>query len=158
MRPFQDSLPMMLYRVLGELLPHFRVIFSEFGLTEQQWRVLRVLWQRDARPLLALSEDTLIPGPSLVGVVDRLQRAELVRRQRSSDDRRLVRIVLTPKGRGLEEQVTPRVDAVYLALEELLSTREWGLLRDYLGKIIDRAHLLDQQNRAATQKGGADEP
>ena len=153
MRAFQESLPMMLYRVLGQVLPRFRVIFAEFGLTEQQWRVLRVLWERDGVPLLALSEATLIPGPSLVGVVDRLQRADLVNRRRSKDDRRLVRVVLTPAGRALEEKVTPRVDAAYEALEAVLSTGEWRLLRDCLGKIIDGSHSLEAPTRESNGGG-----
>ena len=145
---------MMLYRVLGQVLPRFRVIFAEFGLTEKQWRVLRVLWERDGIPLLALSEETLIPGPSLVGVIDRLQREDLVGRRRSKDDRRLVRVILTPSGRALEGQVTPKVDAAYQALEEILSQHEWRLLRDCLGKIIDQSHSLDERVQAPTLKGG----
>ena len=158
MRAFQQSLPMLLYRVLGRVLPRFRVIFSEFGLTEQQWRVLRVLWEQDGIPLLVLSEETLISGPSLVGVVDRLERADLVSRCRSSRDRRRVRVVLTPRGRALEGQVTPRVDAAYQALEEILSQDEWWLLRDCLGKIIDQSHSLDQRIQAPIHNEGTHEP
>jgi DNA-binding MarR family transcriptional regulator len=44
---FTRSLPMMLYRTLDTVMPRFRSIFNEFGLTEQQWRVLRVLWETD---------------------------------------------------------------------------------------------------------------
>ncbi len=47
MQEFSHSLPMMLYRTLDTVMPRFRQIFSEFGLTEQQWRVLRVLWQHE---------------------------------------------------------------------------------------------------------------
>ena len=44
---FSRSLPMMLIRALDAVMPRFRDIFKEFGLTEQQWRVLRVLWEQD---------------------------------------------------------------------------------------------------------------
>lgn len=158
MKTFQESLPMMLYRVLGQVLPHFRSIFSEFGLTEQQWRVLRVLWERDGIPVLVLSEETLIPGPSLVGVVDRLQRAGLVGRQRCLHDRRLVRVVLTRKARSLEARVTPKVDAAYEALEGLLSVDEWELLREVLSKIIARSHALDAQVREPEPAEESHEP
>jgi DNA-binding MarR family transcriptional regulator len=85
---FSRSLPMMLYRTLDTVMPRFRRIFSDFGITEQQWRVLRVLWEHDAVTINRLAELTLIPAPSLVGVVDRLERNELVIRQRSQADRR----------------------------------------------------------------------
>jgi DNA-binding MarR family transcriptional regulator len=47
MEEFSRSLPMLLYRTLDAVMPRFRRIFNEFGLTEQQWRVLRVLWQHE---------------------------------------------------------------------------------------------------------------
>ena len=85
---FSQSLPMVLYRTLDAVMPRFRKIFNEFGLTEQQWRVLRVLWDEEALTFNRLAALTLIPPPSLVGIVDRMERAELVTRQRSEADRR----------------------------------------------------------------------
>ena len=60
---------MRLYRALDAVMPAFRQVFSEFGLTEQQWRVLRVLWEQGAVPLSSLASATLIPAPSLVAGV-----------------------------------------------------------------------------------------
>ena len=96
---FTRSLPMMLYRSLDVLMPRFRRIFSDFGLTEQQWRVLRVLWEQQDVTLNELSGVTLIPAPSLVGVVDRLQAMGLVERRRSDADRRKVYVLATREGR-----------------------------------------------------------
>ena len=42
---FQTSLPMMLIRALDHIMPKFRTIFKQFGITEQQARVVRILWQ-----------------------------------------------------------------------------------------------------------------
>ena len=75
---FTHSLPMMLYRTLDAVMPRFRKIFNDFDLTEQQWRVLRVLWETDHTTIMELSEATLLPAPSLVGIVDRLERDQLV--------------------------------------------------------------------------------
>ena len=75
---FSGSLPMMLYRALDVVMPRFRRIFNEFGLTEQQWRVLRVLWETEEIAFRELSDITLIPAPSLVGVIDRLAKQRLV--------------------------------------------------------------------------------
>ena len=60
---FSGSLPMMLYRALDTVMPRFRKVFNEFGLTEQQWRVLRVLWEQDEIAFNQLSALTLIPPP-----------------------------------------------------------------------------------------------
>ncbi len=38
MQDFAASLPMLLYRALHTVMPRFRAIFAESGLTEPQWR------------------------------------------------------------------------------------------------------------------------
>ena len=110
---FSRSLPMMLYRALDTVMPRFRKIFNEFGLTEQQWRVLRVLWEHQDIAFHALAEFTLIPAPSLVGVVDRLSKSGLVERRRSESDRRNVSIRTTSRDlnrlmRNFKEKSTVR--------------------------------------------------
>ena len=149
MKPFDNSLPMMLYRTLDAVMPAFRSIFARFGLTEQQWRVLRVLWDEDAKPLLALAQSTLIQAPSLVGVVDRLHRDGLVERRRSEVDRRVVRVCLTEAGRALKTRVTPLVDAAYAELEATVSDVEWAELLVTLDKVAVRA-------RSASSKAGTE--
>lgn len=132
---FNRSLPMMLYRTLDAVMPRFRKIFNEFGLTEQQWRVLRVLWEQEAVTLNRLADQTLIPAPSLVGIVDRLERDELVTRQRSEIDRRKVNVVLTSQGAGLEEIVMPRVAAAYAELKQSIDGETWSSVLEGLQKI-----------------------
>ncbi len=72
MQEFSRTQPMMLYRALDTVMLRFRRIFNEFGLTEQQWRIPRELWQHEGIVFREFAEITLIPAPSLVGVVDRL--------------------------------------------------------------------------------------
>ena len=135
MQEFSRSLPMMLYRALDAVMPRFREIFKDYGLTEQQWRVLRVLWQREETPFRELADLTLIPAPSLVGVVDRLGRAGLVARRRSESDRRIVYVHATAQGRALEAEVVPRVERAYAALRGELDERTWASLIDGLDQV-----------------------
>src|SRR5262249_60603237 len=57
------------------------------------------------RRLTALSRRLLIRPPSPTGAVDRLERAGLLTRDRSTDDGRAKLVGLTPKGRRLVERV-----------------------------------------------------
>lgn len=140
---FSRSLPMMLYRVLDAVMPRFRKIFNDFGLTEQQWRVLRVLWEHEAMTLNHLAEQTLIPAPSLVGIVDRLERAHLVTRQRSEADRRKVNVVLTSQGAALEDEVMPRVAATYAELKQSVDAETW---RQVLAGLQEIAAIEEQNS------------
>ena len=132
---FSHSLPMVLYRTLDAVMPRFRKIFNEFGLTEQQWRVLRVLWDQEAVTLNRLAAQTLIPAPSLVGIVDRLERDELVTRQRSEADRRKVNVVLTSQGAALEDDIMPRVASEYAELKRSVDPDTWDRVLDGLNAI-----------------------
>lgn len=132
---FSQSLPMMLYRALDAVMPRFRRIFNEFGLTEQQWRVLRVLWEQDPIAFRDLAEATLIPAPSLVGIVDRLAKQELVARRRSETDRRNVFISATDEGKALHRRIRPRVDEAYANLRASIDAGEWDRLITGLERI-----------------------
>lgn len=135
MQEFSRSLPMMLYRSLDAVMPRFRRIFSEFGLTEQQWRVLRVLWQHEEIAFKELADLTLIPSPSLVGIVDRLEKNSLAARRRSASDRRNVYVRATKKGMALESEVGPRVDEAYAELRSSVDAKTWNALINGLERI-----------------------
>jgi len=137
MNSFSRSLPMMLYRALDAVLPEFRAIFAQFGLTEPQWRTLRVLWEHDGASAVVLARVTLIAPPSLVGVLDRMQRADLLERRPSPTDRRQVQVYLRPRGRAIEKSVRPLVEAAYGRLRRALSAAEWNALYAALDRLCD---------------------
>jgi len=122
-------------RTLDAVMPRFRQIFNEFGLTEQQWRVLRVLWEQESITISELSDLTLIPAPSLVGVVDRLTSNGLVERRRSTTDRRSVFVYATDAGQKLEGEVRPRVDQAYAELRASIDQESWDTVIAGLEKI-----------------------
>lgn len=148
---FSRSLPMMLYRALDAVMPRFRRIFNEFGLTEQQWRVLRVLWEHEQIAFSALAEQTLIPPPSLVGVIDRLERQALVARRRSETDRRNVFVASTGAGKALHQRVRPRVDAAYAELRSSISEAEWQQLLLSLERIAATDSQVPEERPAVNQ-------
>lgn len=132
---FTRSLPMTLYRTLDAVMPRFRRIFNEFDLTEQQWRVLRVLWETDHSTIGELSEVTLLPAPSLVGIVDRLEERRLVARRRSDEDRRKVHVLATAAGAELEAQIMPRVASAYADLKQSVDANTWAAVLTGLRQI-----------------------
>ena len=127
---------MMLYRAIDVVMPRFRCIFKEFGLTEQQWRVLRVLWEIEEISQNELAELTVISPPSLVGVLDRLRAMKLIERRRSSLDRRVVYVASTQNGRDLRDQLMPAVQQTYFELRDSIDNEVWRNLLDGLEEII----------------------
>lgn len=150
MQDFSASLPMLLYRALHVVMPRFRAIFAEFGLTEPQWRVLRVLWKHEEITFRELAETTLVPAPSLVGVVDRLHAGGLAERRRSDSDRRNVYVRATSSGHALEAEVMPAVEAAYRDLRAMLDDETWDGL-------VNGLQLLAAAKTNAGADAGADE-
>ena len=137
MAGFDDSLPMILNRALAAVLPDYRELFARYDLTEQQWRVMRVLWTHGRVTSAELAQRTLLPAPSLVGIVDRLIRKDLVARLRSADDRRVVHVVATPMGRALETEVAPQADAIDARLRAAVTPEAWAAMQGTLETITD---------------------
>jgi len=139
---------MMLHRALDAVMPKFREIFRDVGLTEQQWRILRVLWEREELPAGELAQVTLIPPPSLVGIVDRLERRRLVARRRADGDRRGVLVRITPRGTEMRDLVAPRVDAVYRQIRNAIDPEVWTQLQQGLDCVC-RIDEPAEERRAA---------
>ena len=93
-------------------------IFSEYGITTEQWRVLTCIKSRGPLRLVDLAS-ILERGPnSMSMLVHRMVKAGLVRRTRDSKDRRTVFVSLTDKG---TEAVEPAVPAAWEFMHKLLS-------------------------------------
>tara|TARA_B110000444_G_scaffold183680_1_gene172658 strand:- start:467 stop:925 length:459 start_codon:yes stop_codon:yes gene_type:complete len=137
---FTLSLPMLLNRSLDAIMPPYRDLFQEFGVTEQQWRVLRVLWEQKHLTSAQISNLTLLPSPSLVGILDRLERKGLVKRLRSTSDRREINITITNLGRELQSKVMPKVKLIQDQTREKLSPKEWKQINNILKK-LDRIKI-----------------
>lgn len=105
------------------------------GITLQQYNVLRIL--RGAGPAglptLAIRDRMIEAAPGVTRLIDRLEQAGLVRRDRSSKDRRMVRCQVTPAGldllRRLDPIVTQADDSAFDPLE-LAEQRELIRLLD----------------------------
>ncbi|MDA9108927.1 MarR family transcriptional regulator [Woeseiaceae bacterium] len=130
-----NSLPMMLYKALDTIMPKFRIIFKEFGITEPQARVLRILWQHKKIALNELSSLSLITPPSLVGVIDRMELNGFVERNNSNIDRRKIIVNLTKKGKTLESKILPKVEKVYTEIESSMTKKDLNNTLFLLNKI-----------------------
>ncbi len=132
---FDQSFPMIMSRALDRVMPVYRELFSRYEVTEQQWRVLRVIWTSKSVTSSELSERTLLSPPSLVSIIDRLEKKGLVSRVRSVEDRRQVYVVATAMGRTLQQEMTPQVAEIHDRIAHSVSPEEWQTLQTILDKI-----------------------
>jgi DNA-binding MarR family transcriptional regulator len=86
-----------------------RPLFAQHDLTPPQWDVLCALAQADPGGMMLseISQQLLVTGGNITGLVDRLEEAGLVKRLPHPQDRRVVLAVLTERGEEVYGQVFP---------------------------------------------------
>jgi MarR family transcriptional regulator, 2-MHQ and catechol-resistance regulon repressor len=108
---------------------------AEYDLTAPQFGILEALYHLGPLSLGELAEKLLVTGGNVTYVMDRLEAQGLVARERSGDDRRVVRAHLTTKGRQAIEGVFPRHASFVEGLVEGLDPEEKEALRGLLKKL-----------------------
>jgi DNA-binding MarR family transcriptional regulator len=109
------------------------------GLTGQQYNVLRILRGAGAAglPTLAITERMIERTPGITGLVDRLERKGLVRRQRGADDRRQVFCRITAAGLAVLAELDPVIDEVDESSLAMLDEPEQRTLVRLLEKVLN---------------------
>jgi len=80
----------------------FGKLFREYGITSSQYNVLRILrGEGTPLPCLEIADRMIQVVPAITGLIDRLEKQELVRRHRCDKDRRVIYIELTDKAQQL---------------------------------------------------------
>ena len=108
---------MVLMRARESIMQRFRPHLREHDITEQQWRILRVLAEQKNIDMAALSVWCNIQAPSLSRTIPLLIDRGLVRRSNHGNDQRRVLVDLTPKGRALFRTMSAESALIYAQLE-----------------------------------------
>ena len=131
------NLPLLLLQARESVIANFRPILNAHGLTEQQWRILRVLL--DAGPLepREIVELCRISSPSLAGVLSRMDRLGWVLRERWPDDARRIRVSLSDSGRALAQRIAPMIEKTYGDIEAAIGADSMAGFYAKLDEMID---------------------
>jgi homoprotocatechuate degradation regulator HpaR len=134
------NLPQLFLKAREELLSHFRPIITHFGLTEQQWRIMRALSEHEQLEPREICEICQILSPSLAGVLARMDDMGVVLRNRMPEDQRRVQVRLSPKGEAIVEQLAPLVQTQYRLLEDALGAELIKEVYQTVDKLIAAQH------------------
>jgi homoprotocatechuate degradation regulator HpaR len=114
------NLPLLLLQARESVIRRFRPVLTAHGLTEQQWRVLRIVAERgptEPRELVGLCA---LSSPSLAGILARMDDLGLIARERMETDQRRILVSITPRSRTLVARLAPQVDAIYGEIDAVL--------------------------------------
>ena len=122
-------------------------------LTGPQLTVVKMLEQIGDLSLSELSERIRAQNSTVTGIIDRMERENLVTRERSKEDRRVVYIRLTAKGRRLAEEIPIEPMEIFRSALEGLTATEVRELVKILGKVAKRVR---QTVRRETEQSDSD--
>lgn len=108
-------------------------------VTLPQYRALIVLASRGPQRVASLAEALGVTPPTATRMSDRLVRKGLVRRRTARDDRREVRLSLTPAGHALVAEVTTRRRAEIAHLLGRISTQDRAAMVELFGRLARAA-------------------
>ncbi len=123
-------------------------------LTGPQLTVVKILEQIGDLSLSELSERIRAQNSTVTGIIDRMEREGLVVRERSKEDRRVVYIRLTPKGRKLAEEIPVEPMEIFRNALQCLSANETRELLKILGKVARHVREAVRAEGAASARGG----
>lgn len=137
------NLPLLLLQARERVISHFRPILNSRGITEQQWRIVRVLLEVPALEPRQIGELCAISSPSMAGVLERMEQAGYLTRRRVEHDQRRVLVSLTRKSRRLAAEMVPEIEATYRRLEETLGAEFSNQLHSMLDYLFEKLPVLE---------------
>ncbi|ASK34689.1 homoprotocatechuate degradation operon regulator HpaR [Alcanivorax sp. N3-2A] len=131
------SLTLALLQGREAAMGFFRPLLNQHGITEQQWRVIRILKQVPEYTLESyrLAELACIPRPSLTGVLMRLERDGYLRRWKPENDQRRLCITLADEAHQLFDAMSDEINRQYRTIREQLGGEDYQTLMGLLERL-----------------------
>src|SRR4051812_4078593 len=105
-------------------------------LTGMQWEPVLMLWLKRADTVAGLARYSQVGFAAMSRMLDRLEEKDLLRRERSETDRRVVHLHLTPKGKKIANKIWPIVvEGMHVHLDGF-KKEELNQLSGLLGRML----------------------
>jgi len=145
-RPDQ-SVGYLMKRVLSSVLAQADERLASLDLTHAQWLPLFKLAVKECHTVAGLARELDLDPGAMTRSLDRLETKGLVRRERSTEDRRVVNLVLTDEGRLVARQVPPVMAEVLNNHLKGFSEDEWKQLIALLTRMVANGDAMRQQQQ-----------
>jgi MarR family transcriptional regulator, organic hydroperoxide resistance regulator len=150
-KPEVDSILEAIVYLYTESRRVTKEVARRVDLTGPQLTVLKVLEGLGDLSLSELSERIRAQNSTVTGIIDRMEREDLVVRARSTEDRRVVHIQLTDKGARIARAIAVEPMEVFRSALESLSVSEMRDLLRILTKIAQRVQGIVRRDVAGKE-------
>jgi len=153
-----DEILISLRKIMRAADLHSQKLMKESGLTAPQLLVMQAIEKEGSPSTSALAHRIVVSQATMTRIIDRLERAGLVRRNKSTTDKRVVNISLTDVGQVKLESAPEPLQAEFLRRFRKLEDWEQQMLKASLVRV---AKMMDAENIDAApilQAGSIVEP
>ena len=131
------ALPLALLRARETVMSPIRRVLKAHDVTDQQWRVLRVLHENGIMDAKELAKSACVLAPSLTRIIKHLEQQNMLTRCVDGKDGRRVLLDILPSGAELIESVTPEVQVIYQGLSDKYGAQKMSDLLDLLHDVVE---------------------
>jgi DNA-binding MarR family transcriptional regulator len=143
----EESVGYLMRRILNTVSSEIEREMVPNGLTNAQWIPLFKLYMGSASTVAELARECQLDAGAMTRLLDRLEAKGLLKRVRSSEDRRVVNLELTDEGRAAAQQIPGVLCRVQNAHMEGFSHAEWQLLKSLLRRILANAVAIQDKDK-----------
>ncbi|WP_297210275.1 MarR family winged helix-turn-helix transcriptional regulator [uncultured Flavonifractor sp.] len=143
----QPDIFMSYLRLTQHMSQQFRSHFGRLNLTFPQALVLTVLGEGEAIPISTLAERTGSANSTVSGIVDRLEKLGLAKRQRSELDRRVIYVCATEKYVELRDKASTDVGGYFDSLLHTMPEEDRVLIATALQKLDQALARAEEKER-----------
>ena len=136
------SLPIALIRARERVMSPIREMLAKSDITEQQWRILRVLSEYGEMDSTSLASRSALLTPSLTRIINSMLSKGLVTQRRDAQDKRRQRIDITTKGQMIIDDNLAEATSIMQTVKQTLGTDNYEKLLD----LLDTYWRLDDIN------------
>ena len=129
------SLPIALIRAREGIMSPIREMLSVTGITEQQWRVLRVLEEFGRMDTKTLADRSSLLLPSLTRIVATMRKKGLLTQTRDDKDRRRQFIEITNAGQAIIDDHSLQAADIVAFFKKKLGQDDYETLLDLLTRL-----------------------
>ncbi|WP_297289567.1 MarR family winged helix-turn-helix transcriptional regulator [uncultured Flavonifractor sp.] len=134
-------------RVTQHMSQQFRNHFGRMDLTFPQAMILTVLGEDGPVPISVLAERTGSANSTVSGIVDRLEKLGLAKRQRSETDRRVIYVSATEKYAELRDRAVTDVHSYFSDLMSSMPEEDRNLVASALQKLDEALNRVEEQGK-----------
>jgi DNA-binding MarR family transcriptional regulator len=148
----RESLGYLIRRLNNLVMPRAEALFDDAGFTFSQWAVLMAVRDGVASRCADLARMMEHDAGATTRLIDQMVKRGLIRRRRSTTDRRVVHLEITPAGKAVTKTLIPRIVNFWNSVLEDFTAQEFAQLVAFLTRLAERVEAQSAPNRPAKKE------